>query len=147
MPFPFFDRELRTGLLFYCWRLHCLFFSWLVVSGLHGVPILQKHISSILCSSATPALQGLCFQKTLEPWSQARAPARYVHLASVLIILKSSPPSTSLLIHMRTQQNHTMHHLTEQTLTTTFDQLVDQGVIVYGPHESVKVEAEGYPVG
>jgi hypothetical protein len=39
-----------------------------------------------------------------------------------------------------------MEDLSEEALTTTFDKLVSEGVIVYGPHESVKVEAEGYPV-
>lgn len=39
-----------------------------------------------------------------------------------------------------------MDDVSEAKLTDTFDELVSQAVIVYGPHESVKLEAEGYPV-
>ncbi|RMZ74290.1 ATP adenylyltransferase [Pyrenophora seminiperda CCB06] len=39
-----------------------------------------------------------------------------------------------------------MDGVSEAKLTDTFDELVSRGVIVYGPHESVKLEAEGYPI-
>jgi hypothetical protein len=39
-----------------------------------------------------------------------------------------------------------MDKLSEGTLVTIFDQLVSEGVIVYGPHESIKVNDGGYPV-
>ena len=39
-----------------------------------------------------------------------------------------------------------MDGVSEAKLIDTFDELVSQGVILYGPHESVKLEAEGYPV-
>ncbi|KAI8934751.1 hypothetical protein NX059_008439 [Plenodomus lindquistii] len=39
-----------------------------------------------------------------------------------------------------------MDDLSEQTLITRFDQLVDEGIIIYGPHETIHVEAEGYPL-
>jgi hypothetical protein len=39
-----------------------------------------------------------------------------------------------------------MADVTEARLVETFDQLANQGVIVYGPHETVKVEDDGYPV-
>lgn len=32
-------------------------------------------------------------------------------------------------------------------LIALFDQLVSEGILVYGPHESIIREAEGYPVG
>ncbi|KAE8853725.1 hypothetical protein HRS9122_00717 [Pyrenophora teres f. teres] len=41
---------------------------------------------------------------------------------------------------------HDMDDVSEATLTNTFDELVSQAVIVYGPYESVKLEAEGYPL-
>jgi ATP adenylyltransferase/5',5'''-P-1,P-4-tetraphosphate phosphorylase II len=39
-----------------------------------------------------------------------------------------------------------MENVTEAALTESFDQLVSEGVIVYGPHESVKLDDQGYPV-
>ncbi|KAF1944211.1 hypothetical protein EJ02DRAFT_103705 [Clathrospora elynae] len=36
--------------------------------------------------------------------------------------------------------------LSEEKLITTFDRLVSEGIIVYGPHESIKVEDEYYPI-
>jgi ATP adenylyltransferase len=39
-----------------------------------------------------------------------------------------------------------MDDVTEASLTETFDTLVSDGVIVYGPNESIKLEDEGYPV-
>ena len=39
-----------------------------------------------------------------------------------------------------------MEDVSEETLLTTFDKLVSEGVIVFGPHESFKIEDEGYPV-
>lgn len=39
-----------------------------------------------------------------------------------------------------------MDTLSETSLTERFDQLVAEGVIVYGPHKSVQVEAEEYPI-
>jgi ATP adenylyltransferase/5',5'''-P-1,P-4-tetraphosphate phosphorylase II len=39
-----------------------------------------------------------------------------------------------------------MDGITEDKLITTFDQLVSEGVIVYGPHESIKRDDHGYPV-
>ena len=39
-----------------------------------------------------------------------------------------------------------MDDLSEENLVTTFDKLVSEGVIVYGPSTSVHVEDEGYPV-
>ncbi|KAF2848765.1 hypothetical protein T440DRAFT_469837 [Plenodomus tracheiphilus IPT5] len=39
-----------------------------------------------------------------------------------------------------------MNQQSEESLTERFDQLVAEGVIVYGPHESIRVEAEGYPI-
>ncbi len=34
----------------------------------------------------------------------------------------------------------------EDKALAIFDQLVSEGVLVYGPHETVVREAEGYPV-
>lgn len=34
----------------------------------------------------------------------------------------------------------------EASITVVFDQLVADGILVYGPHKSVVREAEGYPV-
>lgn len=34
----------------------------------------------------------------------------------------------------------------ESKVIAVFDQLVVEGVLVYGPHQSVVREAEGYPV-
>ena len=39
-----------------------------------------------------------------------------------------------------------MGDLSEAKLLADFDQLVDEGVIVYGPHEVVEVACDGYPV-
>lgn len=39
-----------------------------------------------------------------------------------------------------------MAELNEETITALFDQLVSENVVVYGPHQSVTHEAEGYPV-
>ena len=39
-----------------------------------------------------------------------------------------------------------MDNVTEAALTDTFDKLVSEGVIQYGPHESIKLQDEGYPV-
>jgi hypothetical protein len=39
-----------------------------------------------------------------------------------------------------------MDDITEDKLTETFDQLVAEGIIVYGPYESIKTEDHGYPV-
>ena len=34
----------------------------------------------------------------------------------------------------------------EGKITALFDQLTAEGVLIYGPHESVVHEADGYPV-
>ena len=39
-----------------------------------------------------------------------------------------------------------MSELDEAKTVAVFDQLVSEGVLVYGPHESIVREAEGYPV-
>lgn len=39
-----------------------------------------------------------------------------------------------------------MADISEAGLVETFDKLVSEGVIVYGPHESVKLKDQGYPV-
>jgi hypothetical protein len=39
-----------------------------------------------------------------------------------------------------------MEDITDEHLTTLFDQLVSEGVIVYGPHDKHLIEAESYPV-
>lgn len=39
-----------------------------------------------------------------------------------------------------------MAELSEEKITSLFDQLVSENVLVYGPHESIKCEADGYPV-
>lgn len=39
-----------------------------------------------------------------------------------------------------------MADISEAGLVETFDRLVSEGVIVYGPHESVRLKDEGYPV-
>jgi hypothetical protein len=39
-----------------------------------------------------------------------------------------------------------MADLSNESITALFDQLVSENIIVYGPHESIKCEAEGYPV-
>ena len=39
-----------------------------------------------------------------------------------------------------------MAAISEDELVETFDLLANEGVIVYGPHETIKVEADGYPV-
>lgn len=39
-----------------------------------------------------------------------------------------------------------MDNVTETALTESFDKLVSEGVIVYGPNESIKLDHEGYPV-
>ena len=39
-----------------------------------------------------------------------------------------------------------MDDLSEESLINTFDKLVSEGVIVYGPSTSITVEDEGYPV-
>lgn len=39
-----------------------------------------------------------------------------------------------------------MDDISEQNLIDTFDQLVSEGVIVYGPHTKHFVEDQGYPV-
>lgn len=39
-----------------------------------------------------------------------------------------------------------MTELNEDAIVVIFDQLVSEGVLVYGPHESIIREAEGYPV-
>lgn len=39
-----------------------------------------------------------------------------------------------------------MVELNEEKITSLFDQLVSEEVLVYGPHESIKREADGFPV-
>lgn len=39
-----------------------------------------------------------------------------------------------------------MEDLNEDKLIATFDYLASEGVIVYGPHETVRYVDEGYPV-
>lgn len=39
-----------------------------------------------------------------------------------------------------------MEHISEEKLVATFDQLVSEGVIVYGPHTKYDTQDEGYPV-
>lgn len=39
-----------------------------------------------------------------------------------------------------------MAELDEEKITALFDQLVSENVLVYGPHQSIKCEADGYPV-
>ena len=39
-----------------------------------------------------------------------------------------------------------MAELNEDKITVLFDQLVSENVLLYGPHESVKCAAEGFPV-
>ena len=39
-----------------------------------------------------------------------------------------------------------MGDLDEAGVTAIFDQLVAEGILVYGSHESIIREAEGYPV-
>ncbi|KAI4932393.1 hypothetical protein J4E86_011615 [Alternaria arbusti] len=39
-----------------------------------------------------------------------------------------------------------MDNVTEAALTESFDKLVSEGVIVYGPNESIKFKHEGYPI-
>ena len=39
-----------------------------------------------------------------------------------------------------------MDVLSEEKILTTFDQLVSEGSIVYGPYETIKEDCEGYPV-
>lgn len=43
-------------------------------------------------------------------------------------------------------QQLNMDNVTETALTESFDKLVSEGVIVYGPNESIKLDHEGYPV-
>lgn len=39
-----------------------------------------------------------------------------------------------------------MGDLDQSNVLAVFDQLVSDGVLVYGPHQSIVREAEGYPV-
>jgi hypothetical protein len=39
-----------------------------------------------------------------------------------------------------------INNITEDVIITTFDQLVTEGVLVYGPYESMKFTDYGYPV-
>ncbi|KAH9865194.1 hypothetical protein IAQ61_009141, partial [Plenodomus lingam] len=39
-----------------------------------------------------------------------------------------------------------MDILTEEILIERFDQLVSEGVIIYGPHDTIPIEARGYPL-
>lgn len=39
-----------------------------------------------------------------------------------------------------------MTTVSEAGLVETFDLLANEGVIVYGPHDTIKVEDDGYPV-
>lgn len=39
-----------------------------------------------------------------------------------------------------------MDNISESNLLERFDELVAEGVIIYGPHTKRPVEAEGYPV-
>ena len=39
-----------------------------------------------------------------------------------------------------------MGDLDENKTLAVFDQLVSEGILIYGPHQSVVREAEGYPV-
>lgn len=39
-----------------------------------------------------------------------------------------------------------MNDSEEGKLIAVFDQLVSEGVVVYGPYDSITREAEGYPV-
>lgn len=52
-----------------------------------------------------------------------------------------SEPSTFRHAHFRN-----MATVSEAGLVETFDLLASEDVIVYGPHETVKVEDNGYPV-
>jgi hypothetical protein len=39
-----------------------------------------------------------------------------------------------------------MEEISSESLIATFDHLVSEGVIVYGPHTTHAIEDEGYPV-
>jgi hypothetical protein len=39
-----------------------------------------------------------------------------------------------------------MANMNEDNISAVFDNLVTENVIIYGPHKSIKCEAEGYPV-
>ncbi|KAF2263784.1 hypothetical protein CC78DRAFT_267118 [Lojkania enalia] len=39
-----------------------------------------------------------------------------------------------------------MADLSEQKIISTFDQLVAEGVIIYGPNEKIEIDCDGYPL-
>jgi hypothetical protein len=45
-----------------------------------------------------------------------------------------------------TSEQPNIDDITEDTLITTFDKLVEDDVIVYGPYNTYRTEDRGYPV-
>ncbi|KAG9185658.1 sulfate adenylyltransferase (ADP) / ATP adenylyltransferase [Alternaria panax] len=115
---------------------------------LHGAasPLAQKtqNMPGALPDTPTPSSTTSADYVLVERPLSAKPETAYS--STGLLSMADSPTATPPSFAPQSLRTCNMDDVTEAALTETFDKLVTEGVIVHGPHKSITVEDEGYPI-